>query len=336
MKRLMLPFVFVFAAAVAAAQQPAEQPAVPDESLAISVRPPVIEVQRLVLDYISAPEGTPTGLLGSLMKMYRRDLYVKNRDGSVTGPVHNWDDVGSAFLVYDTQEYVDELKTAVTRALAAVPRLDSPALRIATYTPRSVDVNRLAEALEPLRRQVFVSGPPNVVRPEMRHNLSFQSSPSLLSIQDTPDQVDRMLALLAQVDQPPPQFLIQGLVIGTSMKAAGPTDAPPELVENLKRLLPYQDYQVLGTVLVQASMEPGEEQQLAGRLSNNEPFEIVLQPAAVDLARGRVTMKRLRFDSNGQSFETSAVIGLDDYAVIGGAGANPKLVVLRLKSLTTK
>ena len=340
MKRLILPFVLVFAAAAPVrqpmAQQPAEGPA-PQTAPVVNVQPPVIEVNRLVIDYVSAPEGTPAGLLGSVMKMYRRDLYVKNQDGSVTGPVRNCDDVGSAYLVYDTQESVTAVKAAVARAIAAVvPRPEPPQLRVATYTPRNVDVNRLADALEPLRRQVFISGPPNVVRPDVRQNLSFQSNPALISICDTPDQVDRMLALLAQVDQPAPQFLVQGLVLGTSMKSIDGVEPPAELVEDLKRLLPYEGYTVLATVLVQASMEPGEEQELSGMLSSGEAFQIALLPAAVDLAGGRVSMKRMRFETPGQSFETSAVIALNDYAVIGGAGANPRLVVLRLKNLSGK
>lgn len=336
MKRPILCLVLVFAAA-AGAQQPAEQQAGPPAPTAINVQPPVIEVDRLVLDYVFAPENAPSGLLGSVLKMYRRDLYVKNADGSITGPVRNADDVGNAYIVYDTAEYVQAVKVAVGKALAAVPRADATApLRVATYTPRNVDVNRLAEALSMLRREVFVSGPAGFVRPEMRQNLTFQSKPPMLSMQDTSEHVDRMLELLAQVDQPPPQFLIQGLILGTSMKEAEPSDAPPELVEDLRKLLPYQGYMVLGTVLVQASMEPGEEQMLSGRLSTNEPFQLALEPAAVDLANGRVTMRRMLFESNGQSFETSAVISLNDYAVIGGAGANPKLVVLRLKSLAGK
>jgi hypothetical protein len=336
MKRLMF-FVLVFAAA-AGAQQPAQPaPAGPSSPDAPVVgRPPLIEASHMVLDFVSAPASAPAGMLGSVMHMYRRDIYVKNADGSVTGPVRNQDENGSGFIVYDTADYVATVKAAVAKALATLPPEEPrPAPQIATYTPRNVDVNRLAEALEPLRRKVIVPGQPGSA-PDVRQNLSFQASPAMLSLQDTPEQLERMLALLREVDQPAPQFLIQGMVLAESANEGDDSALPAELSDNLHRLLPYRGFTQLALVLLRASVQAGEEQSLSGQLTDGKGFQITLLPGGVDLANGRISMQRLRFECGNQAFETSAVIQLGEYTVIGGVGSNPSLLVLRVSSLSGK
>jgi hypothetical protein len=87
---------------------------------------------------------------------------------------------------------------------------------------------------------------------------------------------------------------------------------------------------------MRASVEPGVEQTLKGKLSTGETFQVTLLPGGLDLANHRISLQRLLFDSEGQTFETSAVIGLDEYTVIGGAGSDPKLLVLRISNLSGK
>ena len=130
----------------------------------------------MVLDFVPISERHRNSARSA---MYRRDIYVKNADGSVTGPVRNQDENGNGFIVYDTADYVATVKAAVAKALASLPPEEPrPAPQIATYTPRNVDVNRLAEALEPLRRKVIVPGQPGSA-PDVRQNLSFQASPAM-------------------------------------------------------------------------------------------------------------------------------------------------------------
>jgi hypothetical protein len=338
MKRLMLPLLLVLASA-AGAQQPPPLPApvqpAPAPAAAPSERMPVIPVEQMMLEYLPAPENAPNGLLGAVMKLYRRVISVRNADGSITGPLPNVDDVGNSFVIYDSADYVAAVKAAVARTVATLPAAQMAAPRVATYAPRNVNVNRLAEALDPLRRKVLVPGPPGFSS-EVRQNLSFQLSPALMTLQDTPEHVERMLAMLAEVDQPPPQFLIEVLVLAESSADADDTSLPSELLENLHRLLPIRAFTQLATAIVRASVQPGEEHSLEGQLSTGENFQLRLLPGGVDLPNHRLSLERLRFEAAGQSFETSTVVDLGGYTVIGGVGSDPRLVVLRVSNLSGK
>lgn len=324
MNALLRSLVLSLASAPLLAQQAAEP---------TQARPPVVDLDQMTLEYVGAPDGLDRSSLDAILQLYRRNIYVKGKDGSVTGPVKDLEDSRAGYFVYDAVDYVALVKAAVGKAAAAMPRNVEAPLRIATYVPHYVDVSQLAAAIEPLRRNVLVPAAPGLSA-EDQPNVSFHTKPSLILVQDTTDQVDRILELLAQVDQPPAQFMVQCLVLATSL-SDNATDAalPADLIDNLRRLLPYRSYPTLATALIRASIEPGEEQTLVGQMSTGSNFKLSLLPGGVDLARRQVSLQRLRFQADDQSFETSAVISLDEYAVIGAAGSNPFLVVLRVTSL---
>ena len=306
------------------AQQPAQMP---------QSRPPVVDIDLMTLEFVGAPEGLDSSSLSAIIELYRRNIFVKDKDGSVTGPVSDVQDSRAGFFLYDALDYVALVKGAVAKAAASMPKQPEQPLRIATYVPRYVGVEQLAAAIEPLRRKVLVPAAPGLPADD-QPNTSFHSQPALILVQDTREQVDRILALLAQVDQPSPQFMVQCLVLGTSMSADDTVaPLPSDLTDNLHRLLPYRSYPTLATALVRASIQPGEEQTLQGKLSTGANFGLTLLPGGVDLDKRQVSLQRLRFQAEGQSFETSAVIALDEYAVIGAAGSNPYLVVLRVTNL---
>src|SRR5262245_40505828 len=65
---------------------------------------PVIAADQLVLDYLTLPDGMDRDMLQSLMRLQRRDILVRNADGSVRGPLGNCQEADAGMMVYDTAD----------------------------------------------------------------------------------------------------------------------------------------------------------------------------------------------------------------------------------------
>jgi hypothetical protein len=317
----------------AAAQQPTEERTTASE-------PPVLDVAQLVLEYLTVPEGMDDTALNSVARLFKRQIYVRNSDASVRGPLVNMDSVGDGLFVYDTAAYVKGVKEALARAMAAVPHAQSADLRTETWAPRFVAADRLMGALEPLRRTVLAEAAPGMRR-DGRDNVTLQKSPALLVLRDTPEHVQLMLDLLERIDQAPPQLLLTCWLVRGRSEEQG-AGVPADLADNLRRLLPYRSYQLLTTAVIRTSVLAGEEPSLTGTWrvplddgsEDHGDFELKLRPGGLDAPGRRLSLERIEFaSSDGPHFDTSAVIGFDEYTVLGAAGSEPLLVVLQVKPL---
>jgi hypothetical protein len=331
----LLPAALLLAALVPSpsAQQAAAPPA----------GPPVIDVDKIVLEYLSLPRGVDDDVLNTVATLFKRHVIVRNSDGSVRGPLLNLDSADDGLFVYDTAEYVKQVKDALARALSAVPREEQePAaeLRTEVWAPRFVSAEWLLIGLEPLRRPVRPEAAPGVSG-DLKPNVTAQQVPALLVLRDTPAHVDRMLALLERIDQAPPQMLLSCWVV----RAAGDeVDArlPAELADNLRRVLPYRGYSLLTTAMIRTSVMAGSEPSLTGAWAvphedgseDHGEFELLLRPGGLDPEGRQLSIERIQFESSeGQRFDTSAVIGFDEYTVLGSTGSEPLLVVLQIRPL---
>src|SRR5258705_837932 len=168
---------------------------------------PVIDADQLVLEYLSLPDGIDKDVLGSLMRLQRRDILVSNPDGSVRGPLANCQEADTGMLLYDTADYVKAVKAALAKVVGEAPiAIDTP-MQTEIYVPRFVEVDRLASLLQPLQRAIATRSSSHVPW-EQHSNITYQSSPAMIVMNDTKEQVMRMLELLVKVDQAPPQMLI--------------------------------------------------------------------------------------------------------------------------------
>ena len=325
----MNPLIPLCAAVLAAFAPPVacQTPAELTEDPAV----PVIAADQMVLEFLTVPDGMDDDMLSSLMQLNRREIVVRNRDGSVRGPLENCQESDRGMLVYDTADYVKSIKDALAKIVAEVPRQSELVLKTDVYVPRFVDVQRLANLLEPLRRPVMTRTSNGAW--QQSPNVTSQSSPAMIVMNDTPEQVERMQDLLARIDQAPPQMLITcWLVRGSFDTDLDSASLPPVLLENLQRLLPYKEYGLVTTAMVRTSILAGSERSLSGSFGPDGEFELQLQPGAVDGTGHRLAFDRIEFKSSeGQRFDTSAVLDFEDYTVLGAAGREPLLVVLQVK-----
>ncbi|HEX5009353.1 MAG TPA: hypothetical protein VFY71_03045 [Planctomycetota bacterium] len=333
--KTLLPFgalLLVACATTAAGQQAAAPAKVPDTVPGVPPELPVIAADQLVLEYMTLPDSMDRDVLSSLIRLNRRQIMVRNADGSLRGPLENCQDADSGMLVYDTADYVKGVKLALAKVVGEAPAgMDAPVMT-EVYVPRFVAVQRLFSVLQPLQRTIATRA--SAHQPWEQHsNVSFQSSPAMIVINDTQDQVARMLELLRRVDNAPPQMLITcWLVRGSFEEQSGARELPSDLVDNLRRLLPYHEYGLVTTALVRTSILAGEERSLRGSFGQDSEFQLQLQPGAVDESGHRLAFERIEFKSSeGAQFDTSAVVDFNEYTVLGAAGANPLLVVLQVK-----
>jgi len=315
--------LLVACAATAAGQQAAPPAASPEL--------PVIAADQLVLEYLTLPEGMDRDVLSSLIRLNRRQIMVRNTDGSLRGPLENCQDADSGMLVYDTADYVKGVKLAMVKVSGEAPAAADAPLMTEVYVPRFVEVSRLFSLLQPLQRTIATRASSH--QPWEQHaNVSFQTSPAMIVFNDTPDQVGRMLELLQRVDQAPPQMLITCWLVRGSFDQQEGRDLPSDLVDNLRRLLPYREYGLVTTALVRTSILAGMERSLRGSFETDGQFDLTLRPGAVDESGHRLAFERIEFKSSGAvQFDTSAVLDFNEYTVLGAAGANPLLVVLQVK-----
>lgn len=318
--------------APAAPQVTAVPPVSQEPAAPVTSSPPVISAGELQLHYYTArSDSDPDDLLEALVGLGRRRYFVRNEDGSISGPVDNVRGFGhsSTLVIYDLPGQIER----ITAILADLERAtadngsQSEALQVAEYTPRSVSVDSLDSALRPFARVIAVPGTQGVP------NITLVEEPARLVLRDTPDNVEQMLACLERVDVAAPQFVVKCWLLGASEKDT-PGDLPPELVDNLRRLVPHGRFEPVSMALLRASLGAGQKQQLRGefrRGGEKERFELELIPGGFDSRTQALSFERCAFEATtGQQFATAAVVGLGEYVVLGAAGSEPLYVVLRV------
>jgi hypothetical protein len=301
-----------------------------------------VVVDKLVFRIIPYPEGVDWRAVDPVVQLHERTIQVRQPSGAVTEVV-NVERTDEGWLVIDTATEGQAIEAAVAKVIASLtrsPAQEPPAdLVLETYVPRFVEAARLYQLLKPLQRTVWDAPAPGRGQREGRANVTFQESPSLLVLQDTAGQVARMRALLAQVDRPAPQMLLTCWLVSESVAGAAPGAAlPPELAENLRRLLPWSQPHALATAMLRMSVVAGDERRLQGIYDagdeGREEFQLVFKPAGVDESGRQLALQRIQFESSaGQGFDTSAVLTVGEYTVLGVAGDRPLLVALRATPL---
>jgi len=261
----------------------------------------------------------------------RRRYFVRNADGSITGPVDNVRGFGNSgtLVIYDLPDRIEHI-TAILKDLERATTAgvgQEEVLEVAEYTPRSISVNSLYGSLQPFLREIAVPGSHSVA------NITLIQEPARLVLRDTPENLRQMLACLERVDVAAPQFVVKCWLLGGSEQDT-PGDLPPELVDNLRRLVPFGRFEPVSMALLRASLGAGQKQQLRGefqRGGEKQRFELELIPGGFDSRTQSLSFERCAFEATtGQQFATAAVVGLGEYVVLGAAGSDPLFVVLRV------
>jgi hypothetical protein len=300
-----------------------------------------VVVDQLVFRIIPYPDGVDWRAVEPVVRLHERTIQVRQPNGAITEVV-NIDRTDEGWLIIDTATEGQAIEAAVAKVVASLtkgPSQEPPAdLVLETYVPRFVEAVRLYQLLKPLQRTVYDAPAPGRDQFGGRANVTFQESPSLLVLQDTAQQVARMKALLAQVDKAAPQMLLTCWLVGEGdwgLEPAAPL--PPELTENLRRLLPWSEPRAVATAMLRLSVVAGDERKLEGSfmgIGDRQRFELVFKPAGVDESGRQLALQRIQFEcTDGQGFDTSAVLTVGEYTVLGVAGDRPLLVALRATPL---
>jgi hypothetical protein len=329
---LLCTVVMLPTPALRAQDEPASQPA-PAEAGGNDV--PIVSASELKLDYFIAQHASVSDLQSAIQGLAARRFLVRNADGTLTGPVSNVRRFsGPTILVYDLPDRVAQVTEILANLDAMAGKADDaqdglPAekLELADYTPRNVSLDNLSESLQPFRHEVRDEDGAVVM------NITFVEAPARIVLRDTAGNIERIQELLQRFDVPAPQLMLHCWLLRGADQGDG-TDLPSDLTDNLRRLVPYRDFETASTAMLRVSIVGGQEQRLRGRFERfdeEQRFELSLVPAGYDAHSQTLTLRQCKFESTtGQEFSTAAVVKLDEYVVLGAAGSDPLFVVLRV------
>ncbi len=166
---------------------------------------------------------------------------------------------------------------------------------------RAAEVQRTRDAMQNLRKEIVRL---KYVRAQDIENLlrgysgplgfitSNPRSPNVLSIGDTPENVDKILAAIREIDVKPADVLYTvQLVFGSEDDAA--TDAELKndpIIKELGKLLRYKGYTLLDSTLVRTVNLENSEVQFGPKAE----FELALRPEVIGDARAPVIKNQVR------------------------------------------
>ena len=338
MKTTSLLLALSLVCAPLALAAPQQQAPTPQEAAAQDQKssgPPLVPAEQLQLQYYNARRASAADdLLDALQGLALRKYYVKNADGSITGPVVNVRGFGNTptLVIYDLPERIEQITTMLADLERATGEgegdgSEAKELQLVQYSPRSVPIESLFSSLRPFLRTVLTPDGEGVP------NITAVTSPAHLVLRDTADNIEQMLDCLKHVDEPAPQFVVKCWLLRGSDRET-PKDLPPELIDNLRRLVPFREFEPVSMALLRASLVPGQKQQLRGDFrqgDGDQRFDLELVPGGYDKQGGLLSFERCSFQATtGQQFSTSATVGLGEFVVLGAAGSEPLFVVLRV------
>jgi type II secretory pathway component GspD/PulD (secretin) len=333
MMRTTITLAALLSLACASAATPqTTQPAEPAPSQQAPAAPRgSIDDSRLVISYFK-PKNIRTSQAGELANLLFGESIFVSSEAMPPREMAHFMTVKDTLVVRDTPEQAK-------RILAALQELDqkaapdqgaSPAqVKTTIYTPRHVTANDLVRAVHP-----FMRG----------NELSQLAQEQRILLSGSAERIHELNALLASLDLPRPQVVITAyLVRGSSADQATSSAAlPKELVENLRKLLPMQAFELVATSVVRASVA-GDAIGVNAAPSPSISYTMSMLPAAYDPQSGQLTLSKLSFQvvegqnvpgtpqPARQSFETSLSVRAGEYAVLGAVGGDPIFLVLRVQ-----
>lgn len=191
------------------------------------------------------------------------------------------------------------------------PRLDT----------RTFDLKFLQaeDAAQVIRQYVYED------RPNARGTLSFRGS--LLTVRETPDNLDKIARVLAEYDRPQPTVRLTFRLIRAD--GAGARDpAIADVEATLRQLFRFQGYRLVGEGVVSA-MEGSEVTQMLGDAANRSELTAEIRRLSSDGDSGSVILQ-VRLNLFPGSFQTRVGVPLGKTAVLGNVAGGPAATALIL------
>jgi hypothetical protein len=202
--------------------------------------------------------------------------------------------------------------------------------------PRYVSIETIVSALAPFERQVSFCSNGRIAW--STQNVSQVPDAHMLVLCDSKDRIEQMQKLVDQIDRPQPQALVSVTLIRASDK--NDPNLPKELVENLRRLIPYDSFEPISTGVLRCSLATGQQCELTMDLEEKGQANFNFIPAAFNPDTRELTLTQCIFNlqlgpdrpnapASTHSFTTNLTFQSGQYIVVGAVGLRSVFVVLR-------
>ncbi|MHC4823264.1 MAG: hypothetical protein ACYTEP_04515 [Planctomycetota bacterium] len=238
-------------------------------------------------------------------------------------------------IVYEELGAAKELLQKISEIDAGQTLTEGTSLVVREYMPRHVSANGLLQGLAPFRAQVADSRGGNV---NYSDNISQVRERGLLIIRDFPERAEEILKVLGNLDRPSPQMMLTCQVL-RGVHVEPDSRAPIEVENELRKVLPYDFYQVAGAGMLRAGMASDTKLKLRmdADIGPQGRFELGMEVGSFDpesnaikLDRCELSMFAMEHDDPKRLFSTSATVFRGEYAVLGVTGAEPLFLVVQV------
>ena len=292
------------------------------------------EFDRSEVELLSyAPKYTSVGqFLEIASELYGRTIKV---DGKSLKNIRHTD---QAILIYDQSAHAQQV-LAKLQELDESQRMEMDAqIEVLQYRPRFVSLATLSQALQPFRASF------TLWRDGSRSqtvNITEVSDQGMLLVRDFEDNLAEIKAAIEAVDRPSPQILVSAMVVkGTSQDSGNA--APSAIQEHLRKLLPYESYQVQASGLLRTTSTAHTPLQLEmdGRMADQ--YRLTMNLSSYDADTGLLNLSKCEFMTMPAGaggwrslFSTSTQVYGGEHAVLGMSGAEPLFLILKVEPVET-
>lgn len=240
-----------------------------------------------------------------------------------------------SLIVYEEMAAAKDLLQKIAEIDAGQAPMDATQLVVREYLPRHISPSGLMQGLSSFRAQVQDFRGGNMAYAD---NISQVRERGILVIRDHPQRAEEILQVLHSLDQPAPQMMLTCQVLrGVHQEPA--FRAPTEIEKELRKVLPYDYYQVAGSGMLRAGMtaETKLELRMDADVGLQGRFELEMEVGSFDpeskaikLDRCELSMFALDWSEPKRLFRTSATVFRGEYAVLGVTGAEPLFLVVQV------
>lgn len=309
----------------------------------MSQAPQGLAMEDLALSSFSPKHADPADLFDAAAQFHKRSVLVQSGPDRSVRAVSNMTLFGRTILVLDqpgevprileTLQQLDGIEEARFReARDAGEAAPEPARRFETiqYSPRFVSVTTAALALEPFRRDLLLLGEQG--EQYQRANLTVLREAGMLVVRDTAENLGRMREVLASVDRPAPQVLVEVQLLEET-EGAG-QGLPGELRTGLEELLGTASFQEVAASSLRVSVQPEQEVELL--LQGQVAWRLQFECSVFDAETGTLALSDCALREEGARsplFVTSCSVRAGEYTLLGAAGGKRLLTVLRMRPM---
>lgn len=269
----------------------------------------------------------PGELFQVAQQLMRTELVLFDEESGVAVRRPNLQRLGDTLLLYD-------LPASLQRHVALLRQLDvapesaerGDELVVHDYRPRFLSGDAIVESLQ--HRYRSTRGAPRI---------SFVRERGVVVLQDTPEGIEEVRALLTRIDVPKPQLLLTAYLVAESADPES-RPLPADLEQGLAALTGITELRMAAMGMVRTSVDLDQSLSLLLQPSRRgDSMELSLRLSAYDPATGTLTLSRCALVGGAGSgpnegktvFETSTVVKGGEYTVLGAAGADLLFAVLR-------